>query len=49
MPPANRCRQPLSTRLVYKHAVFEGAAYHDISTLVRHVERGAGFEMPKTR
>lgn len=36
-------------RLVYKHAVFEGAADDDISTLVRHVERGAGFEIPKTR
>jgi 2-hydroxy-3-oxopropionate reductase len=35
--------------LVYKHAIFEGAADNDISTLVRHVERGAGFEMPKTR
>jgi 3-hydroxyisobutyrate dehydrogenase-like beta-hydroxyacid dehydrogenase len=36
-------------RLVYKHAVFEGAADDDISTLVRHIERGAGFEIPKTR
>ena len=38
-----------AARLVYKHAIFEGAADNDISTLVRHVERGAGFEMPKTR
>lgn len=38
-----------AARLVYKHAVFAGAADDDISTLVRHVERGAGFEMPKTR
>ena len=38
-----------AARLVYKHAVFEGAADDDISTLVRHVERGAGFEIPKTR
>jgi len=38
-----------AARLVYKHAIFEGAADDDISTLVRHVERGAGFEMPKTR
>jgi 3-hydroxyisobutyrate dehydrogenase-like beta-hydroxyacid dehydrogenase len=38
-----------AARLVYKHAIFSGAANDDISTLVRHVERGAGFEMPKTR
>jgi 3-hydroxyisobutyrate dehydrogenase-like beta-hydroxyacid dehydrogenase len=38
-----------AARLVYKHAMFEGAANDDISTLVRHVERRAGFEMPKTR
>ncbi|MBO0737195.1 MAG: NAD(P)-dependent oxidoreductase, partial [Alphaproteobacteria bacterium] len=37
-----------AARLVYKHAIFEGAAGDDISTLVRHVERGAGFELPKT-
>jgi hypothetical protein len=33
-----------AARLVYK-----GAADDDISTLVRHVERDASFEMPKTR
>jgi 3-hydroxyisobutyrate dehydrogenase-like beta-hydroxyacid dehydrogenase len=38
-----------AARLVYKHAIFQGSADDDISTLVRHVERGAGFEMPKTR
>jgi 2-hydroxy-3-oxopropionate reductase len=38
-----------AARLVYKHAMFEGAADDDLSTLIRHVERGAGFEMPKTR
>jgi 3-hydroxyisobutyrate dehydrogenase-like beta-hydroxyacid dehydrogenase len=38
-----------AARLVYKHAIFKGAANDDISTLVRHVERDAGFEMPKTR
>src|SRR5690348_4355669 len=31
-----------AARLVYKHAMFEGAA-DDISTLVRQVESGAGF------
>lgn len=38
-----------AARLVYKHAIFKGGANDDISTLVRHVERGAGFELPKTR
>lgn len=38
-----------TARLVYKHAIFQGSADDDISTLVRHVERGAGFEIPKTR
>jgi 3-hydroxyisobutyrate dehydrogenase-like beta-hydroxyacid dehydrogenase len=38
-----------AARLVYKHAMFQGAADDDISTLVRQVESGAGFEMPKTR
>jgi len=38
-----------AVRLVYKHAMFAGAADDDISTLVRHVERGSGFEMPKRR
>jgi 3-hydroxyisobutyrate dehydrogenase-like beta-hydroxyacid dehydrogenase len=38
-----------AARLVYKHAMFEGAADDDISTLVRHVERRAGFEIPKSR
>ena len=38
-----------AARLVYKHAIFQGSADDDISTLVRHVERSAGFEMPKTR
>jgi 3-hydroxyisobutyrate dehydrogenase-like beta-hydroxyacid dehydrogenase len=38
-----------AARLVYKHAMFKGAADDDISTLVRHVEQAAGFEIPKTR
>ena len=38
-----------AARLVYKHAMFEGATNDDISTLIRHVEQGAGFELPKTR
>jgi 3-hydroxyisobutyrate dehydrogenase-like beta-hydroxyacid dehydrogenase len=38
-----------AARLVFKHAMFDGAANGDLSTLIRHVERGAAFEMPKTR
>lgn len=38
-----------AARLVFKHAMFAGAADDDLSTLVRHVEEAAGFEMPKTR
>ena len=38
-----------AARLVFKHAMFAGAADDDLSTLVQHVERAAGFEMPKTR
>jgi 3-hydroxyisobutyrate dehydrogenase-like beta-hydroxyacid dehydrogenase len=38
-----------AARLIYKHAMFDGAVNDDISTLIRHVERGASFEMPKTR
>ncbi|HEV8678068.1 MAG TPA: NAD(P)-dependent oxidoreductase [Stellaceae bacterium] len=38
-----------AARLVYKHAMFRGAADDDISTLVRHVEEGAGFAIPQRR
>jgi 2-hydroxy-3-oxopropionate reductase len=38
-----------AARLVHKHAIFRGSENDDISTLVHHVERDAGFEMPKTR
>jgi 3-hydroxyisobutyrate dehydrogenase-like beta-hydroxyacid dehydrogenase len=38
-----------AARLVYKNAMFAGAADDDISTLIRHVEGGAGFEMPRAR
>jgi 2-hydroxy-3-oxopropionate reductase len=38
-----------TARLVYKHAILQGSADDDLSTLVRHVKRDAGFEMPKTR
>ena len=36
-------------RLIYKHAIFEGRAEEDLSNMVRIVERGAGFELPKSR
>src|SRR3954447_682958 len=38
-----------AARLVFKHVMFEAAANDDLSTVIRHIERGAGFELPKTR
>jgi 2-hydroxy-3-oxopropionate reductase len=38
-----------AARLVFKHAMFKGAAHDDLTTIVKHIERDAGFEMPKTR
>lgn len=38
-----------AARLAFKHAVFVDGPKPDITTLVTHVERAAGFEMPKTR
>ena len=38
-----------AARLVYKHAIFSGAANDDISTLIQHVERASGFQLPGTR
>ena len=38
-----------AARLVFKHAMFAGAAKDDMTSIVRHVERGAGYQMPKTR
>lgn len=38
-----------AARLMYKHAMYEGMADKDITELVRVVEKGAGFVMPKTR
>ncbi|HEX5455718.1 MAG TPA: NAD(P)-dependent oxidoreductase [Stellaceae bacterium] len=37
-----------AARLVFKHAVFKGAAHDDLTTIVKHIERDAGFAMPKT-
>ncbi len=38
-----------AARLVFKHAMFKGAAHDDLTTIVKHVEQESGFEMPKTR
>lgn len=38
-----------AARLMFKHAMFQGAAKDDLTTIVRHVEKGANFEIPKTR
>ncbi len=38
-----------AARLVFKHAMFQGAERDDLTSIVQHIERGAGFEIPKTR
>jgi 2-hydroxy-3-oxopropionate reductase len=38
-----------AARLVFKHAMYLGAAHDDMTTIVKFVEQGAGFEIPKTR
>jgi len=38
-----------AARLVFKHAMFQGAAKEDLTAIVKYVERAAGFEIPKTR
>lgn len=38
-----------AARLVFKHAVFQGMADQDMTNIVRVIETGAGFEIPKTR
>ena len=38
-----------AARLMYKHAMFAGQADKDITELVKTVEQGAGFVLPKTR
>jgi 3-hydroxyisobutyrate dehydrogenase-like beta-hydroxyacid dehydrogenase len=38
-----------AARLVFKHAMYKGAAREDLTAIVRYIERDAGFEMPKTR
>ena len=38
-----------AARLVFKHAMHQGAAKEDLSAIVKYIERDAGFEIPKTR
>jgi 2-hydroxy-3-oxopropionate reductase len=38
-----------AARLVFKHAMHQGAAKEDLTAIVTYIERGAGFEIPKTR
>lgn len=38
-----------TVRLMFKHAIFAGSPSDDLTTMVKFVERGANFEMPKTR
>ena len=38
-----------AARLVFKHAMFRGAAKEELTAIVKYLERDAGFEMPKTR
>lgn len=38
-----------AARLMFKHAMFQGMAQKDITELVKVIEGGAGFVLPKTR
>ena len=38
-----------TARMMIHHAILAGSPNDDLSTMFRFVERGAGFEMPKTR
>jgi 2-hydroxy-3-oxopropionate reductase len=38
-----------AARLLFKHAIFAGSPDDDLSGIVKYVEDGAGFEIPKTR
>jgi 2-hydroxy-3-oxopropionate reductase len=38
-----------ATRLMFKHAIFAGSPNDDLTTMVKFVEKSAGFEVPKTR
>ena len=38
-----------AARLIYKHAVFVAGDKPDITTVVKHIEKAANFELPRTR
>jgi 3-hydroxyisobutyrate dehydrogenase-like beta-hydroxyacid dehydrogenase len=38
-----------AARLMFKHAIFAGSPHDDLTTMVKFVERSAGFEIPKVR
>jgi len=38
-----------AARLVFKHAMHQGAGKEDLTAIVKYIERDAGFEIPKTR
>jgi 3-hydroxyisobutyrate dehydrogenase-like beta-hydroxyacid dehydrogenase len=38
-----------AARLVFKHAMHQGAAKEDLTAIVKYIERDARFEIPKTR
>jgi 3-hydroxyisobutyrate dehydrogenase-like beta-hydroxyacid dehydrogenase len=38
-----------AARLVFKHAMHQGAAKQDLTSIVKYIERDAGFQIPKTR
>jgi 3-hydroxyisobutyrate dehydrogenase-like beta-hydroxyacid dehydrogenase len=38
-----------AARLVFKHAMYQGAAKQDLTAIVKYIERDASFEIPKTR
>ena len=38
-----------AARLMFKHLQFKGCGRDDLTTIVKHIEEGAGFQLPKTR
>jgi 3-hydroxyisobutyrate dehydrogenase-like beta-hydroxyacid dehydrogenase len=38
-----------AARLVFKHAMYQGAARQDLTAIVKYIELDAGFQIPKTR
>jgi 3-hydroxyisobutyrate dehydrogenase-like beta-hydroxyacid dehydrogenase len=38
-----------AARLAYKHLQFAGHGRDDLTTIVKHIEDGAGYQLPKTR